>query len=111
MRREWSFIIVLLFAIVVAVFAVINVDSVEVHYLFGSSQWPLVLVILGSALLGAITIGFAGSVRFFSMRKELRNLQKENQQLTESAKDKQEKVLSSEKQTTESNQTEEDASI
>lgn len=81
MRREWSLIIVLLFAIIVAVFAVINVEAVEVHYVFGTAQWPLVLVILGSALLGALTVGFAGSVRFLAMKRELRSLRRENQQM------------------------------
>ncbi|WP_349407993.1 lipopolysaccharide assembly LapA domain-containing protein [Pseudalkalibacillus sp. SCS-8] len=80
MRREWSYILVLLFAIIVAVFAVINVEAVEVDYLFGTAQWPLVLVILGSALIGALSIGIAGSVRFMAMRKELRSLRKENEQ-------------------------------
>ncbi len=86
MRREWSLIIVLLFAIIVAVFAVINVDAVEVDYLFGTAQWPLVLVILGLALLGALTVGFAGSVRFLSMKKELRMLRRENQQMNANSK-------------------------
>ncbi|WP_408007049.1 lipopolysaccharide assembly LapA domain-containing protein [Pseudalkalibacillus sp. A8] len=81
MRREWSFIIVLLFSIIVAVFAVINVDAVEVDYLFGTAQWPLVLVILGSALLGALTVGFAGSARLYSMKKEIRSLRKRNEHL------------------------------
>ncbi|MGP4080525.1 LapA family protein [Pseudalkalibacillus sp. R45] len=81
MRREWSFIIGLLFAIIIAVFAVINVETVEVDYLFGTAQWPLVLVILGSTMLGALAVGVAGSARFFSMKKELRALRKETRQL------------------------------
>ncbi|WP_221566191.1 lipopolysaccharide assembly LapA domain-containing protein [Alkalihalobacillus sp. TS-13] len=81
MRREWSFIIGLLFAIIIAVFAVINVEAVEVDYLFGTAQWPLVLVILGSTMLGALAVGVAGSARFFSMKKELRTLRKETRQL------------------------------
>ncbi|WP_257346256.1 LapA family protein [Pseudalkalibacillus decolorationis] len=81
MKREWSFIIVLLFAMIVAVFAVVNVEPVGVNYVFGTAQWPLVLVILGSAILGALTIGVAGSVRLLSMKRELRLLKRENEQL------------------------------
>ncbi|MGM7702150.1 LapA family protein [Pseudalkalibacillus sp. Hm43] len=103
MRREWSLIIVLLFAIIVAVFAVINVDAVEVDYLFGTAQWPLVLVILGSALLGALTVGFAGSVRFLSMKKELRLLRRENQQLNADSKNRTEKEKTVKQEPTDQN--------
>ncbi|WLD92211.1 lipopolysaccharide assembly LapA domain-containing protein [Alkalihalobacillus sp. AL-G] len=81
MKREWSLIIVLFFAIIVAVFAVINVEPVGVDYVFGTAQWPLVLVILGSAMLGALTVGAAGSVRYLSMKRELRSLLRENRQM------------------------------
>ncbi|MCF6408630.1 LapA family protein [Pseudalkalibacillus salsuginis] len=80
-RKEWSFIIVLLFSIIVAVFAVINVKAVEVDYLVGTAHWPLVLVILGSAMLGALVVGFAGSARLYSMKKEIRSLRKRNEHL------------------------------
>ncbi|WP_261129636.1 lipopolysaccharide assembly LapA domain-containing protein [Bacillus sp. Marseille-Q3570] len=86
MRREWSFIIGLLFAIIIAVFAVINVEAVEVDYLFGTAQWPLVLVILGSTMFGALAVGVAGAARFFSMKKELRALLKETRQLKDNHK-------------------------
>ncbi|MGK7377864.1 LapA family protein [Planococcus sp. 1R117A] len=45
-------ILSLIFAVIIIVFAVANIDPVPVNYLFGEAQWPLILVILGSALLG-----------------------------------------------------------
>ncbi len=44
-------------------FAVINVRSVEVDYLFGRSEWPLILVILGSVLMGALIVFSVGIFR------------------------------------------------
>ena len=38
---------------IAAVFAVINFDEVKVHWLVGSAQTPLILVIVLSLLLGA----------------------------------------------------------
>ncbi|HET7581045.1 MAG TPA: lipopolysaccharide assembly protein LapA domain-containing protein [Bacillales bacterium] len=83
MRGQWGLLFAFIFALVVAIFAVINVESVTVDYLFGEAQWPLVLVILASALLGALIVGGFGIFRVFRMRRQNRSLQKENQQLQE----------------------------
>jgi uncharacterized integral membrane protein len=50
MKFQWSLLIGLIFAVIIAVFAVVNVDTVPVNYVFGNAEWPLILVILGSAL-------------------------------------------------------------
>src|SRR5699024_9707641 len=63
------------------IFAVINVESVTVDYLFGTAQWPLVLIILASALVGGLVVGGFGIFRVFRMRREIRVLTKKNQQL------------------------------
>lgn len=52
MNKQWTIIFALLFTLIVAIFAVINVRAVEVDYLFGTAEWPLILVILGSVLIG-----------------------------------------------------------
>jgi uncharacterized integral membrane protein len=38
----------------VAVFAVLNIDDVEVNWIFGTAQTPLIIVIALSFLLGAL---------------------------------------------------------
>ena len=60
MRSQWSFIIAIASAILIAVFAVMNMDRVRVNYLFGEAEWPLVFIILGSALIGSIVTGLLG---------------------------------------------------
>jgi len=52
MKLQWLLLIGLVFAVIIAVFAVVNVDEVPVNYVFGEAEWPLILVILASALLG-----------------------------------------------------------
>ncbi|MGD6795705.1 LapA family protein [Metabacillus indicus] len=81
MKRQWSFLFAILFALIVAVFAVINVDSVEVDYLFGEARWPLILIILGSVLLGGLMIASAGLTRIFSLQRRVKALEKENAEL------------------------------
>lgn len=53
MNKQWTIIFALIFTLIVAIFAVINVRSVEVDYLFGRSEWPLILVILGLSFNGS----------------------------------------------------------
>jgi putative membrane protein len=81
MKGQWTLILALVFALIVAIFAVINVDAVEVHYVFGIANWPLILVIIGSAVMGAIATLAAGIFRLIQQQKRLKQLQKENEAL------------------------------
>lgn len=85
MKGQWGLISALIFALIVAVFAVINVDAVTVDYLFGTAQWPLVLIILASALVGGLAVFGFGIFRIFRMRRKIRVLTKENHQLKSEA--------------------------
>ncbi|WP_368505471.1 lipopolysaccharide assembly LapA domain-containing protein [Alkalihalophilus sp. As8PL] len=74
MRGQWNIILGLLVAIIIAIFAVINVDAVRVNYLFGVAEWPLILVILGSVFMGAIVAGALGMVKIYRLQAELKKL-------------------------------------
>ncbi|MEN8701130.1 LapA family protein [Bacillus infantis] len=78
MKVQWALIFGILFALIVAVFAVINVDPVTVNYVFGESEWPLILVILGSVLMGGLIVGLVGVFRVFALQRKVRSLEKEN---------------------------------
>lgn len=84
MKLQWNLLLGLLFAIIIAVFAVFNVDVVPVNYVFGESEWPLVLVILCAALLGAAVSGFIAMFLSFQTGRRIKDLQKEmtNKELT-----------------------------
>lgn len=81
MKFQWTLLLGLAFALIVAVFAVINVDPVTVNYLFGESEWPLILVILGSVLMGGIIVGSVGLFRMFVLQREVKTLKKKNKVL------------------------------
>jgi len=78
MKFQWSLLLALIFAIIVAVFAVVNVDDVPVNYVFGTAQWPLILVILVSALLGALVSGSVAIFRSFVLQRRVKHLEKDN---------------------------------
>ncbi|SDM81516.1 Uncharacterized integral membrane protein [Psychrobacillus sp. OK028] len=77
MKFQWSLLFGLLFAIIIALFAIYNVDTVPVNYVFGTAKWPLILVILGSALLGALLSGSVAIYRSFVLSRKVRHLEKE----------------------------------
>ena len=76
---QWTVLLSLLFAVIIAVFAVFNVDSVPVNYLFGTEMIPLVLVILGSALLGALFSGFFAIFKSYRGSRRIKELEKKLQ--------------------------------
>jgi uncharacterized integral membrane protein len=77
MKGQWGILFALVIVLIIAIFSVINVDPVTVHYLFGTSQWPLILVIIVSALLGALLVGFIGIFRVYRLQRELKNAKAE----------------------------------
>ncbi|PIC75897.1 hypothetical protein CSV74_14060 [Sporosarcina sp. P19] len=76
MKFQWTVLVGLLFAVLIAVFAVFNVESVPVNYFFGTEMIPLVLIILGSALLGAIISGFFAIYKSYRSGRRVKELEK-----------------------------------
>ncbi|MBP1947646.1 LapA family protein [Virgibacillus litoralis] len=87
MRGQSYVILAIIFVIIVAVFAVINVDPVEVNYLFGSGEAPLILVILFSVLMGGIITASVGLIKMIHLQRERKYLLAENNQLKESVEE------------------------
>lgn len=77
MKFQWNLILGLSFAIIIAVFAIVNVNAVEVHYVFGQAEWPLVLIILCSALLGAAVSVLVSMFRSVRQNRQLKELHKQ----------------------------------
>ncbi len=77
MKGQWGLLFALIFALIIAIFSVINVNPVTVNYLFGHAEWPLILVILGSVLMGALIVGSIGIFRVFRLQREVRRLKKQ----------------------------------
>jgi len=73
---QWNIILVLAFALVIAAFAIVNMDTVTINYLFGEASVPLILIIIGFTLAGALMIVFfniANQVASYRKIKALRN--------------------------------------
>lgn len=77
LKMQWLILLALIFAVIIAVFAVVNVDAVPVDYIFGETEFPLILVILASALLGFLLSGVVALARGYSLQRQVKALQKE----------------------------------
>lgn len=83
MRIQWSLIAGLIFALITALFAVVNVDPVPVNFGFDVVNIPLILVILGCALIGGLIVGSYGIFRQYKLQKQIKALTVELNQLRE----------------------------
>lgn len=77
MRFQWSLILGLFFALITAIFAVLNVNPVPVNFGFDVVSIPLILVILGCALIGGVVVGSYGIYRQYKQQKEIKSLKAE----------------------------------
>jgi len=88
MKGQTYVILTILFIIIISVFAVLNVATVEVNYIFWKGESPLIFVILFSVLLGGVLTMVVSSKRYFSLRRENRRLSEKINQLEISNKDR-----------------------
>ena len=73
---EKGFIFSLIFAAIVAVFALNNGDKVLIDFLFTKVEISQAIVIFASAILGAVTVSILGGVKHLKFKKEIKELNK-----------------------------------
>ena len=81
MKTQTTFILGLIFALAIAIFAVINVDYVTVNYLFGQARWPLILVILFAVLMGGLAIFMFSLFRTMALKRQNKEIIRQNERL------------------------------
>ncbi|RIX49417.1 DUF1049 domain-containing protein [Paenibacillus nanensis] len=82
MKGQGMLISAFAFALIIAIFAVINVEPVQVNFLFAQTSTPLILVILVSTLLGGLTVGLFGMIRIFRLQRTVKALEKRTAELS-----------------------------
>ena len=73
---EKGFIFSLIFAAIVAVFALNNADKVLIDFLFTKVEISQAIVIFASAILGAVTVSILGLFKNLNFKKEVKELNK-----------------------------------
>ncbi|MET3682516.1 putative integral membrane protein [Alkalibacillus flavidus] len=98
MKQQTLIILTILFTIIIAIFAIINVESVPVDFLFAQTDAPLILVILLSVLLGALVAAGASFTKIYQLQKQLKREQTKNVSETETISTEHEEKNNSEQQ-------------
>lgn len=71
-----SFIIVLITAVIVAIFAVLNTDIVNVNLMFVKFPMSLAVVILVSTVLGALSMFLMNILQVLKLKRQIKQLSK-----------------------------------
>lgn len=79
---QFYLVLALLFALAVAVFSINNPTPVPIRFLFWTYQAPLVIVILGSAVFGAIIVFLLGISKQYGLVRKVRLLENQNKNLS-----------------------------
>lgn len=70
-------VLTLIFAILITLFAIFNAEVILVNFLFAEVDMPLALVIIGSALVGAIAMLIFDTFRRIKSGKNIKDLKKQ----------------------------------
>lgn len=74
---EKNFIFALIFAAIIAIFALNNADKVMIDFIFTEVELSQALVIFLSSILGAAVMAILGSVKNYKLSKELKTVSKD----------------------------------
>lgn len=74
MKKQWKVILGFILVLIVVVFALSNSQEVPVNFLIKKFYLSLILVIIGSALIGALIILLTSGTTLFQQRKEIKQL-------------------------------------
>lgn len=74
MKKQWKVFLGFILVLVIVIFALSNSQEVPVNFLIKKIYLSLVLVIIGSALIGALVVLLTSGATFFQHRKEIKQL-------------------------------------
>ncbi|WP_164847975.1 lipopolysaccharide assembly protein LapA domain-containing protein [Lacticaseibacillus hulanensis] len=77
MKNQRRFVIILVLVLLVVIFALQNSQAVTVNLFWTHFSWPLIIVIVGSLLLGALITLLLSAASIATARKTTQKLQDE----------------------------------
>lgn len=78
---QLNVVLTLIFAIIISAFAIFNASVVTVSFFFAKVDLSLAIVIIGSALIGALVIWFFDAFKKMKTKKQIKDLNKRNTEL------------------------------
>lgn len=81
MKNQWRLYLGLFFTFVIILFAILNNRTVSISFGFASFSSPLILVIFGSAFIGALIVSLMVTGSYWRQNKEIKNLKNKVEEL------------------------------
>jgi uncharacterized integral membrane protein len=81
-KVQFMFIVGLVFAIIITIFALTNANPVVINLFFYKFVASQALMIFISAALGAVIVTSLGLVKHIKLKSQIRTLRKENEELS-----------------------------
>ncbi|MHA3066061.1 LapA family protein [Lacticaseibacillus saniviri] len=79
MKRQQQLIVSLVLALILIVFALLNGQAVAVNFFGARFEWPLIIVIAVSVLIGALITFLMSTSALNTARKQLKSVQNDAQ--------------------------------
>jgi len=78
MKKQWSMVGAIVLFLGVAILSVLNVDPVPVNFGFAIVEWPLIVIIFVSVLLGALIATLLSTYKMFTDQRKDKRHEAEN---------------------------------
>ncbi|WP_438713755.1 LapA family protein [Enterococcus sp. AZ109] len=88
MKRQWKVILGFILVLIIVIFAVLNNQEVPVNFGFSKIFSPLILIIIGSAIIGALVVFLTSSATMFQQKRQVKQLQKQIEDFENSNQEK-----------------------
>jgi Uncharacterized integral membrane protein len=76
MKNQWRIILGLVLALLIVIFAVINTMEVKLNFGFSEITAPLIIVVIGSAFVGAVIMALVATGTIWQKKREIKQLNK-----------------------------------
>ncbi|HED24224.1 MAG TPA: DUF1049 domain-containing protein [Firmicutes bacterium] len=93
MMSSFYLILALVFGLLIAIVALANQEAVSVNYIFGRSEVSLIILILGSAFVGALAMGLFSLFRGIQSAFSFRQLRQKQDEMQKKIKDLEEEKI------------------
>ncbi|WP_125605647.1 LapA family protein [Lapidilactobacillus bayanensis] len=77
MKKQTGFILGLVLALIVVIFAIMNVETIAINFGFTKVELPLILILLISLVLGAVIAALLSTGTTVSLKRQTKKLQKD----------------------------------
>lgn len=93
MKRQWTTVLVIVLALIVVIFSVLNVDPVAINFGFREFEMPLAVVLIGTLLIGFLMAVMLSTTIIIRNKNEKKKLTKRLNEMEDIARKEQQDLV------------------